>query len=155
MLVCASMCKSEGHGKRGQLGLEFEGKVVIDWASKCGLDPFSQSVPRCIPQQVKKVPKMILKNDCILDSNMVANAIFYILSLCLICRCSVLFRTLNKYSVTKCDSLLHHVLNFFDHGYLFTYSTLNRMVIKIPLNECSKENTLGKGCTRRSPYNKD
>lgn len=54
--VCVHV-QSEGHGKRGQLGLEFEGKVVIDWASKCGLDPFSQSVPRCIPQQVKKCPK--------------------------------------------------------------------------------------------------
>lgn len=58
MCICV---QSEEQGKRGQLGLEFEGKVVIGWASKCGLDPFSQSVPRCIPQQVNKCTKRFLK----------------------------------------------------------------------------------------------
>ena len=42
--------RSEGQGKRGRLGLALEGKVAVGWASKCGLDPFSQSVPECIPQ---------------------------------------------------------------------------------------------------------
>lgn len=45
----------EGLGKRGGQGLEFEGKVVIDWANKCGLDPLCQFVPKCIPQQINVI----------------------------------------------------------------------------------------------------
>lgn len=71
------MCR-EGLDKRSWLRLEFkEGVGEHKCAHKCGLNIFSQSVPKCIPEQINVISTQndFLKKDSV-DSNMFANATF-------------------------------------------------------------------------------
>lgn len=66
---------SKGFCNRGCQELGFKGRVVIGCANKCRLDPYSQSVPKCILQKISVIGTHNDQKNFV-DSNMFANGTF-------------------------------------------------------------------------------